>query len=79
MIGWIEGMPNWFKAGAVIAGLLSLGAAGGKAVNDIIGYKALIVEVQLLRQDVRQQTCIQVAQLRKSDWTLCLVPSNATH
>ena len=73
-------MPKWFQAGAVVIGLLSLGAAGGKAVNDYFGYKDLIIEVQLLRQDVQKQTCIQVAQLRHSDWTLCLVPNiNGNH
>lgn len=70
-------MPEWFKSGATIVGLLGLGAAGSTAINTRIGYQALIAEVQMLRQEVQRQTCIQVAQLRHSDWTLCLVPSNS--
>lgn len=74
---WFDSMPKWFKIAAVIFGLLSLGAAGGKTINDVIGYRALIAEIILLRQDVQRQTCIQVAQLRHGDWTDCLIQPHA--
>ncbi len=73
---WLDVMPMWFKTGAVILGLLSLGATGGKVMNDYVANKTLVYEVKQLRIDVQRQTCIQVAQLRKSDWTLCLIPSD---
>lgn len=68
-------MPKWFKAGAVIFGLLSIGASSGKFASDFADHRALVAEVRLLREEVEKQTCIQVAQLRHSDWTLCLVPN----
>jgi len=73
---WLSFMPTWFKTGAVILGLLSLGATGGKVVNDYVANKELVFEVRMLRIDVERQTCIQIAQLRHGDWTLCLIPSD---
>ena len=75
-LGWLNGMPGWFKTAAVIFGLLSLGASAGKGLADYTGHKALIEELKLLRHEAEKQTCLQVSQLRHTDWTLCL-ESNA--
>jgi hypothetical protein len=74
---WLEGTPRWFQTGAVIVGLLSFGAASGKTVADYSGHAALLAEAKLLRQEVHKQTCIQVSQLRHTDWTLCIQPQQA--
>lgn len=75
----LETLPKWARTLAVALGLASMGATGGNLLSNIFVNKELIAEVQLLRKDVQKQTCLQVSQLRRTDWTVCIInPSDGT-
>lgn len=74
---------NWTKVGLVLS-LLGIGAATVRTVDQIKNVPGILarhdsVTVELL-QEFRElnkthhvQLCLNVAQLRHSDWTRCLV------
>lgn len=73
---WFNQMPTWFKVAAVIGGLLGTGMTAGKTASDFAGHAALVTEMHAMTQEVKKQTCIQVAQLRHTDWTACIIPAD---
>lgn len=69
----LDGMPDSMKFWAIICGLLSLGFTVGKASADFTQNTSLLEEVRAMRKIEQQTLCIEVANLRRVDWTSCLL------
>lgn len=89
VIKWNEilnSLPQPAQVIIVLLSILALGASAGKAASDLTVQEPLLVELQELRKvqsEIRQleeqSLCIQVSQLRKTDWTYCLVSPDGNY
>lgn len=71
-------LSGW-KIGGVALAILASGATIGAAISNKkleqhqIQTDSLLVEVRAQRRILDTQLCIQVAQLRRTDWTDCIL------